>query len=87
MSSIGQRQTETYIKITSITARPYPNTNVSIKFENETTKEGIVIRDEEALSGAQNIMVRYADGTTQKFTNADGETISIKIGHVKDHYR
>jgi hypothetical protein len=87
--SKGQTKTDDYVKLSEITARPYPNTEVSIKFDNGEIRHGTVVRDDSASSGAQNIMVQYNDKckTTQRFTSADGDKIQIKIGHVKSHYR
>ena len=85
--SIGQMPTPDYVGLFMFTARPYPNTNVSIRFQDGTTKDGKVVRDDDAPPGAQNIMVKYNDGTEQRFTKADEEAISIKIGQVESHYR
>ena len=38
--SIGQIKTDDYIPLKRFTARPYPNTRVSIKFINGRIKEG-----------------------------------------------
>jgi len=87
MPKIGQYKTTGFVKLSDITARPYPMTNVTIKFEDNTTKPAMVIRDEDSMEGPQNIMVEYRDGNTQKFTAKDGEKIQMKIGEVTAHYR
>lgn len=85
---IGQSKTDHFIKLSDITARPYPMTRVRIMFVDDgTIKDAMVIRDEKAESGPQNIMVEYNDNTTQNFTAADGEKIKIQIGEPIAHYR
>ena len=85
---IGQRKTDHFIKLSDITARPYPMTLVRIMFVDDgTIKDAMVIRDDKAEFEPQNIMVEYNDDTTQNFTAADGEKIKIQIGEPIAHYR
>jgi len=85
--TIGQTPTENYVPLKDFTARPYPSTNVSIKYKDEPAISAKVVRDDDSTPGAQNIMVEYQDGKTQKFTSVDGDDISIQIGSVTAHYR
>jgi len=81
----GQEQTNGFIKLSTFDARPYPNTSLTIKFSDGRIKECMTIRDAGVEPGAQNIMVEYGDGTTQRFTSADD--IDVKINGVTAHYR
>jgi hypothetical protein len=81
----GQEETDEFIKLSTFTARPYPNTSLTIKFPDGRIKECKAIRDSDAEPGAQNIMVEYGDGTTQRFTSSDD--IDVKINGVTAHYR
>jgi hypothetical protein len=86
--SVGQTKTDDFIQLSKFTARPYPNTSVSIKFSDGTIRDGKVIRDDNARPGAQNIMIIYDDDqTTQRFTADDGDSIMIKNNGVTAHYR
>jgi hypothetical protein len=86
---IDQMKTDDFVKLSEITQRPYPMTNVTIKFADNKTRDAMVIRDDNAEEGPQNIKVEYKDGhkKTQIFTAADGEKIKIKIGEITADYR
>lgn len=83
---IGQEPTKDFVDIKDITARPYPNTKVKIKFEDNPEKQATVIRDDGDTSEIpQNIMVRYENNETEKFTKSSN--IKIKICNIPEHYR